>query len=180
MPHLIGTSSGKFKGVGRGFQRDKAAFAKQRPPTLAKTSWYSEEIFVLWSQGPVWNIQRQKLVDICRGFSIQSFIGEQQYLVFDSLINRQSELEWYHRIYSARIASGRHCSGRAEAGIYCSLCTIKKTVAMTQASCYITVYHFLNSWGINVFSNFPNGIQVIIDAFANLRYMVIETTCRVK
>ena len=32
-----------------------------------------------------------------------------------------SELEWYDRIFGARTTSGRHCSGRAVAGIYCNL-----------------------------------------------------------
>ena len=47
-------------------------------------SWYAEGIFVLWSQGPGWSIQRRQLGDICQGITMQSFISEQQHFVFDS------------------------------------------------------------------------------------------------
>ena len=49
-----------------------------------------------------------------------------------------------------------------------------------QVWCYRSVDSFLGSWGIKIFSNFTDAVQVIIYAFANVRHMVIEITCRVK
>ena len=43
-----------------------------------------------------------------------------------------------------------------------------------------TVDHFLGGWGIQIFSNFTGGIQVIIDAFAHFKHMAIATIFRVK
>ena len=82
---------------------------------------------------------------------MESFISERQHFVFDSLLNRKtasvglSGLEWYDRICGAGTTSGRNCSGRAVAGIYCSLYAIKGIVAKIQAWCCRTVYHCLGS-----------------------------------